>query len=569
MRSTFFGIEIGRTGVNMGQLGLDITGHNIANVNTKGFTRQRVVQTAHDPFGGIQMLKPVEQARVGGGVRVKIHDQIRSEFHDRRFRTENSQAAYWQMRTRELRSLESFFDNVDERTSINYSLNRFFSAMNVVSEDPVAGPPRREIKSAAESLVQQFNVIYTGLVDLQVLQNRMVRETVNEINDLSARLVELNEAIYIFEAAGQHRANDLRDQRNLLLDALSTIVDIEYEERTDPWGNSFLTVWVVDRTSAPVRDSAGATFGNDLPDAGNILVMHDRRRGMGVEAVEIPGNAGQTPPHPLETRYVPLWAPPAWVPVVGGGNVVLGTPEDPSGRLDDHALEMTEARGSLRSTMEMRDNDNVERPGIPYFIERLNELARALVQNVNEVHRQGWTEDHPPYGSQTNINFFYEPDDIDEITIRNIRLSDEILASEFNIAASSLEIRGLSNDPEDQQRGNNLNMRALYALFNSTNINFENGAGDTVRIGSFDDFATNVRISVASQTRASRNSELTATHLAHSAENQRLSISGVSLDEEMTHMIRFNHAFNGAARVITAMDELLERLINGTGRVGL
>ena len=84
MRATFFGIEIGRTGLSYSQLGLDVTGHNIANVDTEGYTRQRLVGTAFDPFSTIGRALPVEQARVGGGVRVKILDQIRSAYLDSR-----------------------------------------------------------------------------------------------------------------------------------------------------------------------------------------------------------------------------------------------------------------------------------------------------------------------------------------------------------------------------------------------------------------------------------------------------------------------------------------------------
>jgi flagellar hook-associated protein 1 FlgK len=157
--------------------------------------------------------------------------------------------------------------------------------------------------------------------------------------------------------------------------------------------------------------------------------------------------------------------------------------------------------------------------------------------------------------------------DLSGLHIGNFRLSDEVMESEYNIAASTKQIIR-NGDPDDLQSGNNLNMNQLVLLFGRNNL-FLEGADERIAFGSFDDFATRIRQAVASTTHVSRHSAETSRNLTHSAENQRLSIGGVSLDEEMTHMIRFNHAYNGAARVITAMDDALDRLINGTGRVGL
>jgi len=571
MRGTFLGIEIGRTGINMGQFGLDVTGHNIANVNTRGFTRQRIVQTANDPFGSVQMVKPISTSNVGGGVRVQIHDQIRSAFLDRRFRTENTAASYWETRTQELRSVESFFDNVDERTSINNSLLRFFTAMDVMARDPVAGAPRKELQTSALDMVQQFQSIHSGLVELQRSQDRAIVANVNTINELAERLVTLNKAIYSFELTGQI-ANDLRDQRNVLLDELSTLVDIDYEENRDQWGGTVLTVSI----------------------GGHVLVDHDSRNLLGTS------QTGTT--NGLENTNMPYW-----VASINSSGVM--TSHDPI------ALNLASGRGELSARIDVRDSTNVLRPGIPFHIEQLNNLARALVQHVNAVHREGFN-DHPFQDSRNGINFFHEDNafvtftdtsgvtlswsaennrwenetgtlffdsqeaaetagferhfDISQVTIANIRVSDEVMDSEYNIAASSVQITR-DGPPENQQRGNNENMLALYALFSRNNLFLEMGdaAGTRVAIGSFDDFATGVRTSVASSTSSARNNANTARSLTLAADNHRLSVAGVQLDEEMTHLIRFNHAYNGAARVVTAMDDALDRLINGTGRVGL
>jgi len=591
MRGTFFGIEIARTGLSLAQLGLDVTAHNIANVETKGYTRQRIIQTAYDPSSNIGRILPVAAAKVGAGTRVKVLDQIRSAYLDRRFRTENTTNSYWDTRSRELRYLESFFDNVNEETSINYSLSRLFSAMKVLAEDAVEGAPRKNLQTSGLDLVQQLNTIYDGLIDLQTSQNKAVNIVVDDINRIATEIVELNKSIYGFELTG-HVANDLRDKRNLLIDELSEYVEIEYDEVTDKWGGTVMQVWIKDGYNK-------AEMGKPTSDQDIIfLVNHDERMALGVREED----------NTITSETTKVWMPYWEAFIDRNGDKV---PHDHIG--DDLVMNKTVDLdgmrfGELKALMDMRDNYDVLLPGVPRYIEMLNDLARTLVYEINAVHREGWTD--PPDGNSRNgINFFYEdnawitwengggdtltwdavqngwvdststlvPDpaaagysrelDVSKITAKNIRLSAEVLESAFNIACSSQEIRK-PGDPEGQQRGNNENMRDLFALFNRTDLSLVIG-GDSKPIGSFDSFATSIRFDLGNTLFTAKNMADTSKTLTLAAENQRTSISGVSLDEEMTSLIKYNHAYNGASRVITAMDDALDRLINGTGRVGL
>ena len=720
VRSTFYGLEIGRTALTVSQLALDVTSHNIANVDTKGYTRQRIVSTAYDPFGTIGKAMPVTQANVGGGVRVKILDQIRSAYLDRRYRTENTLNGYWQKRVENMTYLESYFDDVVEETSINFSVSEFFKAMKVQAGDAVESAQRTLLRDAGLDLVQQLNSIYTGLIDLQKVQNDAVKITIEDINRISAELVELNKAIYGFELTGL-QANDLRDKRNLLLDELSQLVPIEYNEYPDGMGSLMLEVKIGDKT----------------------LVKHDKYNELGVELASnvIPGEADV---------WIPVWKPQrapgppildVYLPGTGGGadvhltltNLSFTKDQDEikkiisvmnhvagefnklhvkinsSGELEasdelpkpqaeeelkeakrlyailnsiietvdgtvdgklsfdcdeggHHAvikigneifarsagcilsgdatpqvtyiqdisepipmLPLSVRGGELMAYIDMRDGQGPQNiggngeKGIPYYIEMLNNLARALVQEVNTQHRAGWTD--PPNGvSQTGINFFSEeaatsytydyfgtpifpnPDypatssdewidgvgapvtvlnpldiittasfNIDLITAKNISLSAEVMASVFNIAASSVKVvRGVAGgDKEELQSGNNKNMNELYKLFEKEGISIVLGGGTIVDIGSLDGYVTTLRFDVGNTLSFAEKTADNCTILTLAAENQRLSVSGVSLDEEMINMVKYQHAYNGAARVITVMDELLDKLINGTGRVGL
>ena len=765
MGSSFAGLEIGRTGLMVAQVGLDVTSHNISNVDTKGYSRQRVVSTAFDPFGVIGRAFPASDALVGGGVRVKILDQIRSAYLDRRFRTESTLNAYWQKRTEGLSYIESYFDNVNEKTSINYSIAEFFRAVKIVAEDAVENPPRTLLRDAGLDLIQQFSSIYDGLIDLQDAQNTAVKVIVGDINRIAAEIVELNKSIYGFELTG-HVANDLRDKRNLLLDDLSSLIDIKYDEYSDGKGHTKLSVtiggeellnhdkaWEVDvvlhKNNIPGEADVWAPAWKDMrtePDTAAQLFIYDvfgADTGLtlynksGVDYDNITNPAEKEALVAKAKQLMKLFAAntPEWEDVVDDMGVFIGLPQPAKGYFDElnamlggvlyvfpmdpvaandcihtgvgvngqilihpclgdkaetivGALKLDGAKdkpydpnpfivtgGELKAYMDLRDglgafnNAGVPIPndvsGIPYYIELMNNLARAIVIEVNKIHREGYT-DHPTEGSTNGVNFFnmdqaliwqsvagetlvpdgeggwyladaagllildvddnpqpvdptdpasgfysrwtndagdvlwllpdpdfgwvdtssgppipidpynegYEQDfNVTWITAKNISLSAEVIESVYNIACSSVLVERGANggDKETLQSGNNENMNALYKLFEMKNLVLPDKPDGTpgVSIGSLDGYATSIRFDIANTLNFAKKTLDTSVTLTLAAENQRLSVSGVSLDEEMVNLVKYQHAYNGAARVITVMDEMLDKLINGTGRVGL
>jgi flagellar hook-associated protein 1 FlgK len=527
--------------------------------------------------------------------------------------------------------------------------------MKVVAEDTVEGAPRKLLQTAGLDLVQQLNTIYEGLIDLQETQNLAVKITVDNINKIAAEIVDLNKAIYGFEVTGSI-ALDLRDKRNLLLDELSTLVPIEYEEYPDGRGESVLKVkigghtlvdhdyasilaykeidnvipgeakvwkpyWLGDYEPDPGPLTADIPVylykGTDRTDVQLHSAINVRSPMLTTEAVTelnaladdfsklhigyddaSPDKMDQTsadyadgvkilnrikallhdtmdvavincePPgqHAMITVNENVFARSA-----GCDNSYLSTYKFgchlPMVRGDD--VDLIINSGELKAYLDMRDSADVGTPGIPYYIEMLNDLARALVQEINEVHRQGWTD--APTGSQTGVNFFYQDDDLTNITAKNIRLSDEVKESEFNIACSTKQIVK-QGEPNELQSGNNENMNELYKLFLKKDIviyKTVDGGTQKVDVGSFDGYATSIRFDVANTLNFAKKTGDNYAMLTLAAENQRLSVSGVSLDEEMTNIIKYQNAYGAAARVITAMDEALDKLINGTGRVGL
>lgn len=515
MRSTFYGIEIGRTGINVSQKGLDVTGHNIANVQTAGYTRQRLINTAYDPYSETMKFKNVNLGEVGGGAHVKILDQVRSSFLDRQYRTEQTLLSYWDARVTGMSYVEALFEG-EEMATLDQGILDLFSAFNTLASEPNDREQRVVVRGAAQSLCDSFTQVYDRLVDLQDTQNLAVKTVTEDINNRARSIAELNKAIYFHELDGQP-ANDLRDKRNLLLDELSALVDITYYETDD----NKMVVEV----------------------AGQELVNYTDVRKMSIST--------STNPTTGIEHSVPCW-------------------EDPyTGKITEIPAE--ELGGELKAHMDLRDGSTSELPGIPYFIERLNILARALVETINKVHTTGYTHPASGMGSRTGINFFDVPGgSISNVTAMNMSLSEDVLTSEYNIAASTVYIDlrspNLPGDGRDDlKEGEQENAKLLYEIKNLSDIVLSDGTS----IGGLYSFMSGIELDIATTLNQAKKNQTNHTTQLLAVDTQRTSVSGVSLDEEMTGLIKYQHAYSGASRVITAMDEALDVLINRMGRVGL
>lgn len=503
IRSTFAGLEIAKTGLFISQKGLDVTGHNVANVDTVGYTRQRLLTTAYEPYSAVASFRPVDNALVGGGTRVTTLNQIRDSFLDRQYRTEASSLSKWTTRTQGLTYVEALFEGAD-LTGLSDSIDALFEGFNSVATEPNDGAQRVALQQAGIILSESLNQMYERLLDQQKDQNLAVKTVVQSINNIAEQITVLNKAIMSYEIEGDP-ANDLRDKRNLLLDQLSGLVDIEYG--TDSGTSQF---WV---------KIGGETLLNHL-SFNEIKLGIDTDPTTGIEV------------------YVPQWA---------SGNEV---------KITD---------GELRAHMDLRDNAGSDNSGIPYYIEQLNTLARAIVSAVNDIHSSGWSHSNGTNGSQTGINFFNVPldeegnEDITKVTAGNIWISQDIIDNHFNIAASSEKV-----DPDTLPVGNNEIAKKLFGLINSQSLEF-NGE----KIGSFQGFLDGVVLDLSITLNRSKVMQDTQETQVLSVDNSRASVSGVSLDEEMTNLIKYQHAYSGASRVITAMDEAIELIINRMGKVGL
>lgn len=488
---SFYGLEIAKTGLFISQRAINVAGHNIANANTAGYTRQRVISEAIDPATLVTRFGTAANGTVGGGAQVQSLEQVRDSFLDKELRREYGDGSMWSTRTDALEYIETMFDETDSG-SLSKSLAGFFQAVLEFSNEPDSEEIRTNLRQSGITLTDTFHNFYEQLTEMRKTQNDSVASAVLSANDILDNIAAYNKSIAGYELSGE-KANDLRDKRNVQLDELSKLVDIEYNYDS----NGYLNVSV----------------------GGTTLLSHT------------------TVTH-LET---------VTNPTTGMYDVVL----------EGTATPLNFTSGELAAYVQMRDGASADNIGIPYLLNGLNTLAQSLAKEMNAVHSAGWTRATTSTASVSGINLFEVPsNDYSLITAGNFSISDEVLASVNNLAASDTQIVLSSTNP---QAGNNKTALALSALCSAQNL---------ANVSSFQGYLKGFIVEIAIESAHAQTMFESQTAVIQNLETRRESVSGVSVDEEMVNLIKSQQMYAASSRIITAIDESLDILINRTGIVG-
>jgi flagellar hook-associated protein 1 FlgK len=479
--STFGGLNTARTALWASQRGLDVTGQNIANVNTDGYSRQRVELRA---MGGtaVPAIHSVSSP-VGNGVDADQVIRIRDVFLERRGQVESAKAAELTVGDEALAQVEAAFREPGE-TGIQNMLAKVWTGFSAVANatDPQDPAARRQVLERLDILANGMQTTRATL-DQQWLQTRDNLEALAaEVNSTASSIADLNTQIRQATRSGLP-TNELSDRRDLLVGQLAQRVGA---------------------TSVAAEDGMV-----DVIVAGTTLVASGSALGVRVAGADSPDDLG-------------AGDDPRLVTVPGGTSLAVGGT----------------AGGQL----------SVLTSTVPRYRDSLDQLARDLVTKLNAVQAQGYDSS----GAKGDLQPLLDdgsgtvPVDPATVTAGNIRLrvtTPELLAvartSPGDLGAASADGR---------------NAEAFFDL------SLEAGGVDaTYR-------ALVVGLGVEASV-ASRDLEV-QTVIATQVDSARQSVSGVNLDEEMTNMLSFQHAYSAAARMVTAIDEALDTLISRTGLVG-
>ncbi|MDR2078830.1 MAG: flagellar hook-associated protein FlgK [Treponema sp.] len=231
MTSTFQGIEIGKRGVQAHQQALNTTGHNLTNASTEGYSRQRVEFSPFEPIYLPGLNREETPGQIGQGVVVERIERIRDQLLDKRIVAQASAEGYWTARDPYVRMMDQIYLEPGEN-SIRSKLDVFWDAWQELSTYPADTASRTAVLERGKTLIDGIHERYNALKGLQTMADEDIQLTVGRVNELSSQIAGLNRDIQKIKAQGDN-PNDLMDRRDLLVDKLSSIIDVTVDQR-DP-----------------------------------------------------------------------------------------------------------------------------------------------------------------------------------------------------------------------------------------------------------------------------------------------------------------------------------------------
>ena len=415
--SNFFNLEIGKRSVLMHQMALSITGHNMANANTPGYTRQVPDIVTTSPWHAPALVQSGKAGQLGTGVDIQSIQRIRDAFLDTQIRNEFKTAGYWTEMQSTMAKLEVIL-NEPSKDGLRSVMDVFWEAWQDLSVNPESQAVRSVVVQRGMAMAEAFRHTYRQLVELRQDVNASVAIKVKEINDIAVNIADLNQQILAISVAGK-QPNDLLDKRDLLLDELSQMADVKiYDDKNNmvavQLGDRILVEGVQYNTLSTVKDNEG---------------MH-----------------------------MVVWSDTGTRAKISGGEL--------RGLLD--------ARGRTNNPQEADPSEY--REVIPNMIADLNALAKTLVVKINEIHRGGFSLNNKT-AVPDGRDFFDMPDQ-DPLTFKNwaefMNVNQDIQNDVKNIAAATH--RTWDKDSEGQDKkvnfgdgSNALKMAELKHNLNSYN----------------------------------------------------------------------------------------------------
>ncbi|MBW2099632.1 MAG: flagellar hook-associated protein FlgK [Deltaproteobacteria bacterium] len=434
------------------QMAIEVTGHNIANVNTPGYSRQRVNMETNEPVSSFVT-----------GVKATGIQRIYDQFLGDQINNESQNLGKWEARKGALERIEIILDE-SSGYGLNQAMSEFWNTWQDLANNPSGHTERVTLLAKGETLATTFNMAYSDLIQIQNDMDAGIKGTIREINLAAEQIVDLNQKIPQAELNNQS-ANDYRDERDLLLKELSSMIDINSFE--DDEGKVTVLVGNGKALVENVTSWSLSTNGSDLQD----IVWND-----------------------------------------GNGNPVDIT-DNISG-------------GKLKGWLEVRDVT------VPDYLNRLDTLAGSIISEVNDIHESGFGLDG------LNEYDFFTGTSADDIAV------DSIVINDVNKIAAAGSLAGVPGD--------NSNAIAI--------ANLQNGL--TMSGATFDDYYNSLVSDVGSSTQEAAINFDHQSAMADQLDNYRESVSGVSLDEEMVNLVKFQHAYEAAAKLISTVDEMLETVIS-------
>lgn len=612
MPSTFFGLNIAYSGLNAAQAQINTTANNISNVDTKGYSKQKVNLVASSALRVYSRY-----GTTSTGVTADSITQDRDLYYDEKYWNNQAVLGQYDKKYYYMQQIEGYYSTTaDTSSGFSAIYAKMFNGLDTVKTNAGATETRNEFISDAQEMMQYFNSIGTSLQQLQSSINDEIKTTVDNINAIAKKVALLNKQINTIEVEGGY-ANELRDQRALLVDELSEIVPVSVREvlvidekhpemitgatryslkingqiLVDTY--DFNTLDCVTREEKYNQSDIDGLYDVEWTGGGRFDPVSKSMDGQLKAMFEVRDGNNKGNLHgyvsSTETKSITITSPSCTdireMNLPASGMLTVASTQytyesfeintDADGNIESYTFHMKQALDSdARDKMTggyLEVGDAVDFMGIAYYQNQMNMFLRSFTKEFNDIEREGIDL----YGNDMG-SFFVANNDVTggEYTLADDYKSTTLTAGKDTNSDYYYQLTALNCTVAKATREDPKKFSTSYAENYTAGIDkndlvvnllklekekelFRGGGGDT--------FLQCIYSDVTVDTQECKVFTANYTNIREQIQAQRESISGVDEDEEALDLVKFQNAYNLASKCISVMNEIYQRLILQTG----
>ena len=620
MASAFAGIEMGKRSLMAQSTAISTAGHNISNADTEGYSRQRVNLKQFDPLYRPDLSRAETAGQIGQGISAESITRVRDELLEKRIVAQSSSESYWEVRSQYYSMLEGVYNEPAE-VSVRTNMDKFWEAWQELSLYPETKAARQAVVTRGETLAEAIQQRQKSLAGIGTLLNGDIDATVKQLNDYATRIAELNKEIERSEAMGDH-PNDLYDQRDLMVEKLSKIANVTTDTRdndefmvhidghvlvqgkvarhldTEPvldnsgynkvvWADTRAVAEISDgslgalielrdvdlrnelqsldtmtmnfmdlvndihRNSVGANNTTGLDFFVEDPFVTNAIGSYDRN-GDGVEDASyifrLTGSNKLDPQQQIGLEGTIT---------ISGHDGNIDIPYYAADTVETVINRINDSNGEVKAYLDRNNNlvlkgSTASSADNPDFVIRHVEDSGFFLTGYSGILAESGSEGAFDFENPTAVNVLADA----QYTVSPVmnpsgymKVNPAIVNDVLSVAAAK------PNSDGTVEIGDASSALEIASLRNSKVMI---GNADT-----FDDYFADAVTNVGLKGEQAQMNLENQTAIMADLRTMRDSISGVNIDEELADIIKFQHGYNAAAKLISIMDNLLDTVING------
>jgi len=546
LRSTFLGYKTATSALKVNQNHMDVTGQNISNINTKGYTRQRLdisslsFNTSNMKFGSTGVV-------IGQGVEANGVSQFRDAFLDLRYRIEAAKSGSEYVQLEALSDLESVFDEIS-MDKLDAQFSDLAAQLHSLTSSPSDPVMEGVVRTSAEILTQMLNDYSRDIETIYEQQlSYLENGAVQKINELTKNIAKLNQQIKESNIS-DNPALELNDERNMLIDELSCYIDIEVDIEPLNIGGGKTIDELVIRLNGTINELVNRN------DSSKITITKPDDEGYYITEILLTNKDDE------ETKVTDF---------IKGGQI-------------DGYLKFLNGKGEFATAADTDSVTGYEKAadikGIQYYKNMLDTLAFQFADTMNDLNRVPNTYNADGTVATWDLRDLFEErknvatDPDVGITAGNIKISSAWASATDSYITNTIKKKAAGDEDNTGAVDNILRMIDAFNAKNTFKTNVDFDGDDIIDVtqkdlfkGTFQEFLSYTTTKLNLQTADVQISYATYSETQFHIDYARSSMSSVDLNEEGVNLLQYSKSYNAAARLMTTLDEMLETLINRMG----